>query len=279
MTPSRRAIQAACYGGGALCLAVALWLEGGTVLGSLKGPDEPAPLPPPPRFLSDLPRGRSAAQYEPIHRLLGPPPAVRTEAVEKLPFQIAGGFMEMGPAVHFVNIRNSAGKERVYQTGDVIEKDDAKILQIDVAAETVRVHWRNREWTLLWKRGGTPPAPVGVPRPPSPGEDAPPESASVYEISGEQFQDYHENFLSKYYPQGTYRMMPDGGLQIRDLQSGAEIRKYGFRVGDVVKKVNGEALSLSNVSELFNAAAGSDEHVIAGERDGKPFEVKITVKR
>lgn len=278
MTPSRRAIQAACYGGGALCLAGALWLEGGAVWGFWKESAEPAPLPPPPRFLSDLPRGRSAAQYEPIHKLLGPPPAVRAEAVERLPFQIAGGFMEMGPGVRFVNIRNSAGKERVYQAGDLIEKDDAKILQIDVAAETVLVHWRNREWILQWKRGGTPPPPVGVPRPPASG-DAPPESSGVYEISGEQFQDYHDNFLSKYYPQGTYRMMPDGGLQIRDLQEGAEIRKYGFRVGDVVKKVNGEPISLSNVSELFNAAASADEHVIAGERDGKPFEVRIKVNR
>lgn len=102
---------------------------------------------------------------------------------------------------------------------------------------------------------------------------------STHIITGKQFKNYHDNFLNVYYPQGTYRMLADGGLQIRDLLEGAEIRKYGLRPGDIVHKVNGEAVTLSNIAELFQAAAPLSEHVIAGERDGKPFEIRISVKR
>ncbi len=278
---SRQTVRWACYAGGALVLAAALGMERATLTGLWRPPEPDAPaLPPVPDLSSGLPQGRSPAAYEPIHRLLGPPPAVASAPVERLPFQITGGFMELGPDARFVNIRNSAGKERVYRAGETIDADNAKILSVDVAAENVRVDWRGREWLLEWKRGGKPAA-AGIPAVPAKTREPaePPAASSAYEISGGQFQDYYDNFLGKYYQQGTYRMMPDGGLQIRDLQEGAEVRKYGFRPGDVVRSVNGESLSLSNISELFNASATRDEHVITGERGGKPFEVKITIKR
>lgn len=284
---SPRAVRSLCMTGGVLLVGVALWTERVSLRAAWKGPDPAPDLPAVPSGGAGGPAGRDQRLYEPIHRFLGPPPeTARAATPQQVPFRITGGFMDLGSAARFVSIQSSNKEEGVYRVGDTIAYDNARILDIDVQNETVRVLWRDREWTLAWKRDGGESVAARLPAPgtPPPAPAAPGEERNLaYEITPEQFDDYVANFLGKYWQQGSFRVVPDGGLRILTLTSDAEARKFGFREGDIVRSINGSRLEgLAGISQLvadLTSNTSLSEYTIGGERGGKPFQVKITVNR
>ncbi len=288
---SRRALRGACVGGGILMLAAALWAEQRTLRRLWEKPSAPPPFPILPRLDAGPDTGRNRAQYDRIHQWLGPPPPSPKEIPANLPCKIVGGFMEMGsgPDQKYVSIQNSAGSTSVYKVGDEVKPDKVKILVIDVAQKSVRALWRDKEWTLTWKRGegmvGKPsiPFPGLIPAPSGPSGGGATSETSGYEITDEQFQDYVKNFLNKYWQQVSCRAMPDGGFKIERLTADAEVRKFGLKEGDIVKSINGTDLkSLDEIVRVFGtltADTSLTEYTLAVKRGEKPFEVKIKVKR
>ena len=93
--------------------------------------------------------------------------------------------------------------------------------------------------------------------------------------------EYAKHFMDKYWQQGNYKVLPNGGIQISRLDADAEVRKYGLKENDVVKAVNGLKMEgLARITEIFNemSAKKTVEHVLEIEREGKPFKIRIRSK-
>lgn len=267
-----------CFGGGLALLAGAAVLEQGALRAAWSG-EAAQELPAIPEPSSTAPPGRPPARYQPIHARFGPPPKAPVAPVDTLPFRVTGGFVDLGGASKYVRIRSSVGKERAYRQGETVDVDQAKILSIDAKEEKVRVLWRSAEYELKWDRkrvSSSAPAASATP-----GPSGGPASATEFEITKAQFEEYVNNFFSKYWTQGRYQVLPDVGIKIVHLDESAEAKKFGMRMGDILKGVNGH--KFTSIAEFTKTATeltkdAGDSYALDVEREGKPFQIRMKVK-
>lgn len=230
------------------------------------------PFPPPPPSREVRRENRTLESFHALtKRQLVPAAPVAPEFVGPPPFKLMGtSYNAAAPQDSSAIVMDSRNMVRSYHPGQMVEADQAKLLS--VVGLKARFLWQGREVEL---GPDIPKPPVVIPGPISP---VPP-GQTEFTIAPKEWSQYFEHANDYWNMVKVDANIVGGkkdGLRISYMDEKFPGRKYGFREGDIVYKVNGGSLtSPVEMMGLFSSLKDPKPLAVEVERGGRRFTLTI----
>ncbi|MDQ3195507.1 MAG: PDZ domain-containing protein, partial [Pseudomonadota bacterium] len=79
---------------------------------------------------------------------------------------------------------------------------------------------------------------------------------------------------------GGVEVNPTGGVTISNVPDGSLTQKLGLQQGDVLNRINGQAVSSNNdLARLYQQFGQVSQITVEGTRNGKPINLSYTVQQ